>query len=163
MVLLNIIQPSGNSRKREVLKDHLTAKPPSGPVKLSVAEEPGDSDIFVQPDESFSYRYDDDALTAAPVLGNSSPPTLLPSYFDDVIVGRITCNDTAANGTSYSSFLDCYNDSYVGALFNNGTTNGSAIAEGGEPLTDVILKGMTSLILGLIILITVIGECVRWQ
>jgi hypothetical protein len=155
MDLLNIIQPSRNPRKREDLQGHLTVRPPSGPVKLSVAEGPSDSDVFVQPEDTFSY----DPLTAASVLSNSSPTTVLPSYFDDVIVGRITCNNTA-NGTVYSSFLDCYNDSFVGALFNNDSGNGSAIggAGGEEPLTDVILMGVTSLILGLMILITVIGK-----
>ncbi|XP_021928087.1 5-hydroxytryptamine receptor-like [Zootermopsis nevadensis] len=156
MDLLNVIQPSKNARKRADLQGHLTVKPPSGPVKLTIAEAPIDNGVFVQPEDTFSSRYADDPLTA---LASNSPTTVLPSYFDDVIVGRITCNNTA-DGTPFSSFLDCYNDSYFGAMFNNGT--GTSNATGGpardEPLTDVILMGVTSLILGLMILITVIGN-----
>jgi hypothetical protein len=152
MDLANIIQPSRYPRKTEAVQDHLTLKPPSEPVKLSVAEGPNDSGVFVLPDE-------EDPLTAAAVLTSSSPSTILPSYFDDVIVGRITCNNTT-NGTAYTSFLDCYNDSYVGAFFNNGSGNGSAtgVPGGEEPITDVILLAVTSFILGLMILITVIGK-----
>jgi hypothetical protein len=45
-------------------------------------------------------------------------------------------------------------------MLNNVSGNGSIIGGPGveEPLTDVILMGVTSVILGLMILITVIGE-----
>jgi hypothetical protein len=159
MDLLSVIQPIQNrSWQQEDLKDPLNVKPLSGSTKLSVAERPSDNDVFIQPEDTVSHSYFD-PFTAASILANNSPTTILPSYFDDVIVGRITCNNTA-NGTEYTSLLDCYNGSYAGELFNNASGNGSAIggARGEEPLTDVILMGVTSLILGLMILITVIGE-----
>ncbi|XP_023725561.1 5-hydroxytryptamine receptor [Cryptotermes secundus] len=159
MDLLSVIQPVQNrSRQQEDLKDPLHVKPLSGSIKLSVAERPSDNDVFVQPEDAISDSYVD-PFTVASVLANNSPTTILPSYFDDVIVGRITCNNTA-NGTGYTSLLDCYNGSYAGELFNNASGNGSTVggARGEEPLTDVILMGVTSLILGLMILITVIGN-----
>lgn len=159
MDLLSVIQPVQNrSRQQEDLKGPLNVKPLSGSIKLSVAERPSDNDVFIQPENTISDSYFD-PFTAASVLANNSPTTILPSYFDDIIVGRITCNNTA-NGTGYTSLLDCYNGSYAGELFNNASGNGSAVggARGEEPLTDVILMGVTSLILGLMILITVIGE-----
>jgi hypothetical protein len=117
--------------------------------------------VFIQPEDTVSGSYVD-PFTAATILANNSATTILPTYFDDVIVGRMTCNSTA-NGTEYTSLLDCYNSSYVGELFNNASGNGSAVggATGEEPLTDVILMGVTSLILGLMILITVIGEYIK--
>jgi hypothetical protein len=159
MDLLNVIQPVHNrSRQQEDLKDPVKVKSLSGSIKLSVAERPSDNDVFLQPEDTFSDSYVE-SFTTASILANNSPTTILPSYFDDVIVGHITCNSTA-NGTEYTSFLDCYNGSYTGELFKNASGNVSTIggARGEEPLTDVILMGVTSLILGLMILITVIGE-----
>jgi hypothetical protein len=160
MGLLNVILPAQNrSQQPEHLKDPPYLKPLSGSIKLSVANRPSDNDVLLRPEETFSDGYVEPYTTAA-ILANSSPTTL-PSYFDDVIVGRVACNITA-NGTEFSAFLDCYNSSYAGEIFNNASGNGSAIGGArGEPLTDVILMGVTSLILGLMILITVIGECFK--
>jgi hypothetical protein len=161
MDLLNVIEPVHNrSRQQEELKDPVKVKSLPGSIKLSVAERPSDNDVFLQPEDTFSNSYVD-PFSAASILANNSPTTILQSYFDDVIVGRITCNSTA-NGTEYTSFLDCYNGSYTGELFKNVSGNGSVV--GGareEQLSDVILMGVTSLILGLMILITVIGEYVK--
>jgi hypothetical protein len=159
MDLLKIIQPSEIPIKEEDLQDPVYVKHRSGSKQLTVAERPGENDVFLQPEEAFSESFLDGPFTGALSLANSSPTTILPSYFDDIIVGRVTCNSTA-NGTDYASFLDCYNDTYVAEVFNNVSRNGSTIGEAGgeEPLTDVILMGVTSVILGLMILITVIGE-----
>ncbi|PSN52647.1 hypothetical protein C0J52_08828 [Blattella germanica] len=138
--------------------EEASERPKPSFTKLSIAEKPGDNDVFDQlPDDDSDPFADPFTTAAAALLGNSSPAatTTLPAYYDDAIVGRISC----ANGTSYSSFLDCYNESYVGGL-NNGSRNGSAMGGigGEEPLGDVILMGVTSVILGLMILITVIGK-----
>jgi hypothetical protein len=159
MDLLRIIHPSKSPIKEEDLQDPVSVKHRSGSVKLTVAKTPSENDVFLQPEEAIAGGFVDDPFTGSSVLSNSSSTTILPSYFDDIIVGRITCNNTA-NGTEYASFLNCYNDTYVGEVFNNVSGNGSAIGgTGGEELlTDVILMGVTSVILGLMILITVIGE-----
>ena len=158
MDLLRIIEPSRNPIKEEYLQDPLSVKHRSGSVKLPVDERPSENEVFLQPEEAFSESFAEVLFTGTPVLANSSATTILPSYFGDVVVGRITCNNSA-NGTEYTSFLDCY-DTYVGAMLNNVSGNGSVIGGPGveEPLTDVILMGVTSVILGLMILITVIGE-----
>jgi len=159
MDLLRIIEPSTNPIKEEYLQDPLSVKHRSGSVKLPVAERPSENEVFLQSEETFSESFADVLLTGPSVLANSSAATILPSYFDDVVVGRITCNNSA-NGTEYTSFLDCYNDTYAGGMFKNVSGNGSVIGGPGveEPLTDVILMGVTSVVLGLMILITVIGE-----
>lgn len=158
MDLLRITEPSKTPNKEEDLQDLLSVKHRSGSVKLTFAEKPSENDVFLQPEEAFSDSFAEVPFTEASVLANSST-TILPSYFGDVIVGRITCNNSA-NGTEYTSFLDCYNDTYVGGMLNNVSGNSSVIGGPGveEPLTDVILMGVTSVILGLLILITVIGE-----
>jgi hypothetical protein len=159
MAFLKITQPSKNPIKEEDLQDPLSAKHRSGSVKLTVTENPSENDVFLQPEEVLAGGFVEGPFTGPTLLANSSPTTILPSYFDDIIVGRVTCNNTA-NGTEYTSFLDCYNNTYVGELFSNVSGNGSAIGGTGreEPLTDVIVMGVTSVILGLLILITVIGE-----
>jgi len=159
MDLLRITEPSKIPNKEEGLQDPLSVKHLSGSVKLTVAERPSENDVFLQPEEAFSDSFTEVSFTGTSVLANNSATTILPSYFDDVIVGRITCNNSA-NGTEYASFLDCYNDIYVGGMLYNVSGNGSVIGGAGveEPLTDVILMGVTSVILGLMILITVIGE-----
>jgi hypothetical protein len=159
MDVLRITEPSKSPNKEEGLQDPLSVKHRAGSVKLTLAEKPSENDVFLQPEEAFSDSFADVSFTGTSVLANNSATTILPSYFDDVIVGRITCNNSA-NGTEYASFLDCYNDIYVGGMLYNVSGNGSVIGGAGveEPLTDVILMGVTSVILGLMILITVIGE-----
>ena len=159
MDLLRITEPSKNPNKEEDLQDPLSEKHRFGSIKLTVAERPSENDVFLQPEEAFSDSFAEVPFTGTTALANGSATTILPSYFDDVIVGRITCNNSA-NGTEYTSFLDCYNDTYVRGMLNNVSGNGSVIGGPGveEPLTDVILMGVTSVILGLMILITVIGE-----
>ena len=144
---------------KEDFQDPLSVKHRSGSVKLTVAERPSENEVFLQPEEAFPDGFGDVSSTGTSVLANTSATTILPSYFDDIIVGRITCN-SSANGTEYTSFLDCYNETYVGGMLRNVSGNGSVIGGPGaeEPLTDVILMGVTSVILGLMILITVIGE-----
>jgi hypothetical protein len=162
MDLLRITEPSKNPSKEEDLQDPLSVKHRSGSVKPTVAERPSENDVFFEPEEAFSDSFTEVQFTGTSVLSNSSATTILPSYFNDVIVGRITCNNSA-NGTEYTSVLDCYNDTYVGGMLNNVSGNGSVTGGPGveEPLTDVILMGVTSVILGLMILITVIGEYCR--
>jgi hypothetical protein len=163
MDFLRITEPSKNPNKEEGLQDPLSVKHRSGSVKLTVAERPSENDVFLQPEETFTDSFADVSFTGTSVLANNSATTILPSYFDDVIVGRITCNNSA-NGTEYASFLDCY-DNYVGGMLYNVSRNGSVFGGAGveEPLTDVILMGVTSVILGLMILITVIGEYCKWS
>jgi hypothetical protein len=159
MGLLSTIQPSKNPNKEEDLQDPLSVKHRSVSVKPTVAENPSKNDVFLQPEEAFSDNFAEVPFTGTSVFANSSTTTFLPSSFGDVIVGRITCN-SSANGTEYTSIFDCYNDTYVGGMLNNVSGNGSVTGGPGveEPLTDVILMGVTSVILGLMILITVIGE-----
>jgi hypothetical protein len=155
MDILNVTQQSSQNPDQTDLQGNLTVQQPSVSANLSVAEGPRDYDVFVQqPEGTFSTGYVAGNVTTATLLVNNLPATLVPPYFDDIIVGRIICNNTA-NGTAYTSLLDCYND-----LFSNVSGNGSAIGGAGakEPLTDFILMGVTSVILGLIILITIIGE-----
>lgn len=158
MGLLRITEPSKIPNKEEDLQDPQSVKHWSGSIKLTVAERPSENDVFL-PEEAFSDSSAQVPFTGTSILANSSATSILPSFFDDVIVGRITCNNSA-NGTEYTSFLDCYNDTYVGGMLNNVSGNGSVTGGTGaeEPLTDVILMGVTSVILGLMILITVIGE-----
>ncbi|KAJ9601238.1 hypothetical protein L9F63_000604, partial [Diploptera punctata] len=148
MDVVNIVESS----QRPYIRN-LTAKPSL--TKLTIAGKPSENDVFDQPSEEQSYP---DSFTTTILLGNGTPAsTTLPSYYNDIIVGRITCN-SSANGTLYTSLLDCYNDSFIGGIFGNGSGNGSAVdgSGGEEPLSDVILMGVTSVILGLMILITVI-------
>jgi len=156
MDLLSIIEPSRNPIKEEYLQDPLSVKHRSGSVKPPVAERPSENEVFLQPEEAFSESFAEVLFDGPSVFANSSATTILPSYFDDVVVGSITCN----NSPNATSFLDCYNGSYVPGMLNNVSRNGSVIGGPGveEPLSDVILMGVTSVILGLMILITVIGE-----
>uniref|UniRef100_A0A1Y1K2R9 G-protein coupled receptors family 1 profile domain-containing protein n=2 Tax=Photinus pyralis TaxID=7054 RepID=A0A1Y1K2R9_PHOPY len=54
-----------------------------------------------------------------------------------------------------------FNGTCIGLLNNtqiNGTSNGTLLEATGEPLTDIILMGILSVLLGLMILVTVIGN-----
>ncbi|XP_031350497.1 uncharacterized protein LOC116176160 [Photinus pyralis] len=54
-----------------------------------------------------------------------------------------------------------FNGTCIGLLNNtqiNGTSNGTLLEATGEPLTDIILMGILSVLLGLMILVTVIEQ-----
>lgn len=66
---------------------------------------------------------------------------------------------TANNATSFDNLLEWNIATDTNVTQDNITTNGSLLeTSDGEQLADLILMGLLSIVLGLMILVTVIGE-----